>query len=861
MKKVQYLFYTFFALLLSISPLQAQLFEDFESTSKLGYAGGTATFETGTWFLEDALNRSDGSGDLKNGSYSVRIREGFLRMDFDKTNGVNELSFLAGNSSFSGDGNGKIQVYYSTDGGNNWIVAGNEISVTDNLESYTIALQLQDDVRFRFNKTSGGRVNIDDVKITDYITPEDKATIDVFVDGQKVEAADSVYFAGTIEGSERTKTVQIKNRGNEQLDISSVVSPANEYSISALTDSSLAFGESGTFTITFAPQSDGIFDGEISITSNAVNHSEFNFNVFGEAFADNQTMPIADARQLPFGTRVTVGGRITVANEFEGPSFMQDGTAGLAVFWDALHTSAKLGDSVVVTGPLTEFNPIGGADGDFLLQIGATNTDKDVSFEIIDTAPKPVIPTVITVSQMNSGDYEAQLVLIKNAVIDHSGVFDTNDKNYGLSDGTGQAFIRIDGSTNIGGAEAPSGPVNVIGVVDQFNGDYQLKPRSTQDLGLEELSYPGEDVPFDSTLEVVTWNLEWFGSASNGPDDLDQQFENVKRVIRTIDADLYAFQEVSNTARFNQLLDSLDNYGGVLANFSQTQKTAFLFKKSVIDSVSSGLVSVNMTKSFWANGRYPLYFRFHANIGDESREIYAYNIHAKAFGDVESYNKRVGASGELKTYFDNSRSGDNVIFVGDYNDTTIGSIATGKDSPYKNFVDDTEYTIITRSLESKGLGSQSQGSFIDHITINSGLKDEYFEGTVRVANTSYIGSYKSTTSDHYPVWTRFAFKNPDSLTVGTELLETPVSFTLNQNYPNPFNPSTVISYKLTQSSKVILEVFDVMGRKVATLVNGNEPAGLQTVTFDASSLASGVYIYRLSTAKGEQLTRKMMLIK
>lgn len=861
MKKIQYLFYTLFALLITISPLQAQLFEDFESADKFGYAGGTVAFETGSWFLEDALNRADGSGDLKNGSYSVRIREGFLRMDFDKANGVNELSFFAGNSGFSGDGNGKIQVYYSTDGGANWVTAGDEISVTDDLELYTLTLQIQDDVRFRFNKTAGGRVNIDDVKISDYIVPEDKATIALFVDGQKVDEADSVYFAGTIAGSERSKTVQIKNRGNEVLEITSVVSPANGYSISALTDSSLAFGESGTFKLTFAPESAGIFTGQITISSNAVNHSEFIFNVAGEAFADNQVMTIAAARQLPYETRVTVGGRVTTANEFDGPAFIQDNTAAIAVYWPDLHASVELGDSVVVTGPLWYFQPPGvpGSPSDFLMQIAATNTDNDVTFDIVDTPRKEVTPAKITIQEMNSGDYGAQLVTVVNTTIDYTGVFQ-GETNYDISDQTGQGLMRVDKDANLSGATAPTGAVNITGVIDKFVGLYQLKPRSTDDLGIEEVVYPGEDVPFDSTLEVVTWNIKWFGNG-NGPDDLDLQFKNVVQVIRTMDADLYAFQEISNTASFSQLVDSLANYGGVIANFSQTQKTAFLFKRSVIDSVSSGMLSANMTKSFWANGRYPLYFQFHAHIGDESREIYAYNIHAKAFDDVESYNKRLGASGELKIYFDNSRTSDNVIFIGDYNDMTYKSMTAGKDSPYKNFVDDPNYKIITRSLENKGLGSQSSGSFIDHITINAGLKDEYFEGTERLENTSYIASYKSTTSDHYPVWTRFALKDVDSLGTTIEQLETPVSFTLNQNYPNPFNPSTVISYKLAQSSKVTLEVFDVMGRKVATLVNRNEPAGLQTVTFDASSLASGVYIYRLSTAKGAQLTRKMMLIK
>lgn len=89
----------------------------------------------------------------------------------------------------------------------------------------------------------------------------------------------------------------------------------------------------------------------------------------------------------------------------------------------------------------------------------------------------------------------------------------------------------------------------------------------------------------------------------------------------------------------------------------------------------------------------------------------------------------------------------------------------------------------------------------------------------------------------------------------------PQSISLNQNYPNPFNPSTTISYDLTQPSNVQLEVYDVLGKKVATLVDNNfKSAGSHIVNFDANSLSSGLYIYILK-AEGMTYTRKMTLLK
>jgi hypothetical protein len=88
----------------------------------------------------------------------------------------------------------------------------------------------------------------------------------------------------------------------------------------------------------------------------------------------------------------------------------------------------------------------------------------------------------------------------------------------------------------------------------------------------------------------------------------------------------------------------------------------------------------------------------------------------------------------------------------------------------------------------------------------------------------------------------------------------PVQFTLEQNYPNPFNPTTAISYQLSTNSFVTLKVYDLLGREVATLVNGQREAGSYQTTFDASHLSSGVYLYQLRAGDYVQ-TRKMALMK
>ena len=88
----------------------------------------------------------------------------------------------------------------------------------------------------------------------------------------------------------------------------------------------------------------------------------------------------------------------------------------------------------------------------------------------------------------------------------------------------------------------------------------------------------------------------------------------------------------------------------------------------------------------------------------------------------------------------------------------------------------------------------------------------------------------------------------------------PSEYKLEQNFPNPFNPSTVIKFAMPRSGYVTLKVYNMLGKEVGTLVNGNMTAGLQEVVFDASSLPSGLYFYQINT-NGFTDTKKMLLVK
>ncbi len=107
-----------------------------------------------------------------------------------------------------------------------------------------------------------------------------------------------------------------------------------------------------------------------------------------------------------------------------------------------------------------------------------------------------------------------------------------------------------------------------------------------------------------------------------------------------------------------------------------------------------------------------------------------------------------------------------------------------------------------------------------------------------------------------------AYGGGDSTMVGIddEVPEIPSRFALAQNYPNPFNASTIIQFNLPSASDVIIEIYDILGRRVETLFDAEQPAGYHQIVWDASDQSSGIYFYRIQAGEYSD-TRKMVLLK
>lgn len=184
---------------------------------------------------------------------------------------------------------------------------------------------------------------------------------------------------------------------------------------------------------------------------------------FGQqAFAQT----IEQVRNLGIGQTVTVSGVVTNGSELGPIRYLQDGTAGIACYGSNLNTIQK-GDSITATGVLFEFNG--------LLELSPTN-----SFTNHGQAVNPPAPLVISIPTAGES-LEGQLIRFDNVNFVQTGNFATGNSTVQIFDGANTFDVRINGSTNIDGSAIPTGPISIIGLLGQFNANYQLIPRSTQD--------------------------------------------------------------------------------------------------------------------------------------------------------------------------------------------------------------------------------------------------------------------------------------------------------------------------------------------------------------------------------------------
>lgn len=274
-----------------------------------------------------------------------------------------------------------------------------------------------------------------------------------------------------------------------------------------------------------------------------------------------------------------------------------------------------------------------------------------------------------------------------------------------------------------------------------------------------------------TTMDFGTWNLEWFGDPSEGPGDEALQLENVRDIIAGLDMDLWSVQEVTGHAHFADLVSQLSGYDGFLADdpivtdgdayysdFDDNELKVGLIYKSSMTTVQSAKVILEEYDHEFA-GRPPVEVQLTVSVDGTSLDVVVILLHAKAGSRSGDWDRRAAASAALKSYLDATWPTQTVMVIGDFNDDVDESITRPPaDSPYKNFVDDAaNYTFPTKTLSDAGETSTVYFSdMIDHHLATDELVATYVSGSVEVFPADqYLADYDQTTSDHYPVLTRF----------------------------------------------------------------------------------------------------------
>ena len=197
----------------------------------------------------------------------------------------------------------------------------------------------------------------------------------------------------------------------------------------------------------------------------------------------------------------------------------------------------------------------------------------------------------------------------------------------------------------------------------------------------------------------------------------------------------------------------------------------------------------------------------------------------------------------------------------------------GTTSPYIKFVDGVVLN-NTWPAQKFQTGSTWKGFTVtdnDFVSVDTSLArlPRNADGTLQSTDLYKLKSTSQLIDQGLDVGIPFSGKAPDIAPFEYGLVNAikeyepivgPRSFKLEQNYPNPFNPSTVISYTIPNNAFVSLKIYNVLGKEVATLVNEDKSSGIYHVTFDASHLPSGMYVYSVKAGKFTQ-TKKMLLIK
>lgn len=387
----------------------------------------------------------------------------------------------------------------------------------------------------------------------------------------------------------------------------------------------------------------------------------------------------------------------------------------------------------------------------------------------------------------------------------------------------------------------------------------------------------GTSLPNDKTLRVMTWNLHWFGDASNCSCDTELARMNALKIMHEMNADIYCLQEVVDTMKILSLVASLgNNYAYSVSSFSSFalntadpsyvsgQKLAYIYNKNKIENLgnyglllstyASDTTSPNAYYCF-SSGRYP--FMMHTklkSITGISDTLIIANIHAKANSDITSYERRQCAAEKMTDSLNSLYPGKKILVIGDYNDLLEGSSVSGISiSPYEYmFTNGFEGITLPSKFPGQTTYPSSTNYLVDNVICNSSLINDYVDSSCFIVTEvmDFIDDYTNTSSDHLPVMSYFKFNFPNAI---KEEVSKEINFSFTVQ--NPSSNSLHISIQNVYNQKLVLKVFDITGKEIYS-----ENLSSASTSFTKNlGVQQGCYLISIGDNK-QQITKKWLVI-
>jgi len=356
----------------------------------------------------------------------------------------------------------------------------------------------------------------------------------------------------------------------------------------------------------------------------------------------------------------------------------------------------------------------------------------------------------------------------------------------------------------------------------------------------------------DTTFDLITWNVVEF------PGNGFRTIDTLAVLINDLDIDMMAMEEIADTSAFYQLLQRLPGWNGVFAPYDYPTgsylKTGLLWRT---DRASVTYVEQLFVGNQYQFPRPPIHLQATVTLGSSQIDFHIIVLHLKALSDEESRIRRQAAILMLKAYLDNNipnAPDQDWIVLGDYNDELDDS--QNENVFWPLLTDSTDYRFLTLPMAGIPYWASypSFNSLIDHILISRDAIDEYGNGnTITLRLDDEYSNYFYRISDHRPVMAQFAGNSTGISDDGI----IPMNHSFLSAYPNPFNNSASLSFALAQDTNIKLEIYDISGRKIMTLIDGERNAGNYQITLNASWLASGLYFARLT---GDKINDNIKLV-